>query len=85
MTLQEDILMENINVEPLNSRGHFGLRTSDMKKVTALIVVVYLSKNIYNLALVFNSLSELDLHKNLCRSETNVLKVIFLFNCMMHY
>ena len=52
VTLQKDILMENIVQKKL--------------------------------ALVFNSLSELDPHKNLCGSKTNVLKVIFSLNSMMH-
>ncbi len=42
LTLNEDILLENITVVPLNSRGQFGLRKNDLKKVESLMVVVYL-------------------------------------------
>ncbi len=44
LTVVEDILLRGISVVPLNSRGYFGLQKSDLKRVEALMVVVYFSK-----------------------------------------
>ena len=44
LTLEEDIILKNVTVESLNSRGHFALKKIDEKKVNTLMVVVYLSK-----------------------------------------
>ena len=42
VTLNEDIILSNVNVVPLNNRGHVGLTKQDMKKVTDWMVVVYI-------------------------------------------
>jgi hypothetical protein len=41
ITYNEDILLENIDPIPLNSRGHFGLNEKDLKRVQSWMVVVY--------------------------------------------
>jgi hypothetical protein len=41
ITYNEDILLENIDPIPLNSRGHFGLNKKDLKRVQSYMVVVY--------------------------------------------
>ena len=40
-TLNEDILMEPVLPEPVNSRGNLGLKKKDLEKVLSLMVVVY--------------------------------------------
>jgi hypothetical protein len=40
-TLNEDIILKDIEMIPVNSRGHFGLKKDDLKRVTAWMVVVY--------------------------------------------
>jgi hypothetical protein len=43
VTLDEDILLRNVVLEPVNSRGHLGLKKSDLKIVLArMVVVIYL-------------------------------------------
>jgi hypothetical protein len=42
VALNEDILMEPVCPEPINSRGHLGLKKIDLEKVISLMVVVYL-------------------------------------------
>ena len=40
ITAREDIILENVKVVPLNSRGHFCLTKDDFKRVTELMMVV---------------------------------------------
>ena len=42
ITLDEDILLDDIVPEPVTRRGHIGLKKSDLKRVVTLMVVVYL-------------------------------------------
>lgn len=46
VTVEEDIILKNVEVEPINSRGHFSLYKKDHKKVLSLMVVVYFSAKI---------------------------------------
>jgi hypothetical protein len=41
ITYNDDILLENIDPIPLNSRGHFGINEKDLKRVQSWMVVVY--------------------------------------------
>ena len=41
LTYNDDILLEGIQIEPVNSRGHFGLNKKDLKSVQSWMVVVY--------------------------------------------
>jgi hypothetical protein len=41
VTLDEDIILEDVELEPVNSRGHFGLKKKDMQKIISWMVVVY--------------------------------------------
>jgi hypothetical protein len=41
ITLDEDIILENVQPELLNSRGHLGLSKADLKSVTSWMVGVY--------------------------------------------
>jgi len=41
VTLNEDIILTEVNVVPLNNRGHVGLTKQDLKKVENWMVVVY--------------------------------------------
>jgi len=41
-TLREDIILKSVKVEPLNSRGHFGLTKADFNKVKNIMVLVHL-------------------------------------------
>ena len=41
ITLDEDIILNDIVPEPVTSRGHIGLKKSDLKQVVTLMVVVY--------------------------------------------
>ena len=43
ITLDEDIILNDIVSEPVTSRGHIGLKKSDPKHVVTLMVVVYLN------------------------------------------
>jgi hypothetical protein len=43
ITLNEDILLEDVCPEPVNSRGCLGLNKSDLSKVTTLMVLVFIS------------------------------------------
>jgi hypothetical protein len=43
LTLEEDIVLDGVIPEPLNSRGYLGLTKTDLKIVQTLTVVVYLS------------------------------------------
>ena len=50
-TLNEDILMQQVNPIPKNKRGHLGLDDQDLKKVLKLIVCSHfyiISKTIYS-------------------------------------
>jgi hypothetical protein len=61
LTLNEDIILEDIEMIPINNRGHFGLKKEDLKRVTTWMVVVYLP--------FFHSkffLSFLNLQKHFC-------------------
>ena len=40
-TVKEDILVENISIEPVNSRGYFRVKNTDYKRVKQQMVVVY--------------------------------------------
>lgn len=40
-TLNEDIILDKVTVEVMNSRGYFGLIRSDLKKVQQLLVFVH--------------------------------------------
>jgi hypothetical protein len=42
VTLEEDIILDGVVPEPLNSRGHWGLTKNDLKKIPPSMVVVYL-------------------------------------------
>ncbi len=42
MTLEEDIILDGVVPEPLNSRGYLGLTKKDLKKIESSMVVVYL-------------------------------------------
>jgi hypothetical protein len=42
VTLEEDIILDGVVPEPLNSRGHWGLTKIDLKKIPPSMVVVYL-------------------------------------------
>jgi len=44
VTLNEDIIMMRLVLEPINNRGHLALKSSDLKSVLARMVVVYLYK-----------------------------------------
>jgi archaellum component FlaD/FlaE len=44
VTLNEDIIMMRLVLEPVNNRGHLALKSSDLKSVLARMVVVYLYK-----------------------------------------
>lgn len=46
-TLKEDILVENIAIEPSNSRGHFRVKDNDYKRVKCLMVVVYFKSEFF--------------------------------------
>lgn len=41
VTLDEDILLEAVEPQPVNSRGHLGLNKKDLKLVLSRMVVVY--------------------------------------------
>lgn len=41
ITLNEDIILKNVKTEVLNSRGYFGLISSDLKKLKQLLVFVH--------------------------------------------
>jgi hypothetical protein len=41
VALNEDILLEAVSPEPVNSRGHLGLKKKDLQLVFSLMVVVY--------------------------------------------
>jgi hypothetical protein len=51
-TLVEDIILEPVAVEPINSRGHLGLKKKDFSKLISLMVVVYIS-NIVTFTIFF--------------------------------
>ncbi len=42
VTLDEDIILENVVPEPVGNRGHFALKKTDVQKVNSWMVVVYL-------------------------------------------
>jgi len=42
VTLNEDIILTEVNVVPLNNRGHCGLTKQDLKKMENWMVVVYI-------------------------------------------
>jgi hypothetical protein len=42
IALDADILIEPVIPEPVNSRGHLGLRKKDLEKVSSLMVVVFI-------------------------------------------
>jgi hypothetical protein len=42
VTLEEDIILDGVVPEPLNSRGYLGLTKKDLKKIQSSMVVVYL-------------------------------------------
>jgi hypothetical protein len=41
VTLNEDILLRGVVPEPVNSRGHLGLKKTDLKKTLSQLVLVY--------------------------------------------
>jgi hypothetical protein len=43
VTLNDDIILDYVEIVPVNSRGHFGLQPKDLKLVSTLMVVVYTS------------------------------------------
>lgn len=43
VTFNEDIILEKVHPEPVNSRGHLGLSKKDLKNVQSWMVVVYLA------------------------------------------
>ena len=43
ITLEEDIILSNVNPEPVTSRGYLGLKKKDHERVLSLMVLVYLS------------------------------------------
>jgi hypothetical protein len=43
VTLNEDIILRNVQPEPVTSRGHLGLKKDVYKKLLAKMVVVYFS------------------------------------------
>lgn len=47
LTLNEDIILDAVVPEPLNSRGHLGLNKADLKFVTSWMVGVYLPSQHY--------------------------------------
>jgi hypothetical protein len=51
-TLVEDIILEPVAIEPVNSRGHLGLKKKDFSKLISLTVVVYMS-NILTVIIFF--------------------------------
>ena len=52
-TLDEDIILNDIVSEPVTSRGHIGLKKSDLKQVVTLMVVVYFNLIFFCLINVF--------------------------------
>ncbi len=42
ITLEEDIVLNGVVPEPLNSRGYLGLTKKDLKMIQSSMVVVYL-------------------------------------------
>jgi hypothetical protein len=42
LTLEEEIIMDSVAVEPINSRGHLGLKKKDFEKLQSLMVVLSL-------------------------------------------
>jgi hypothetical protein len=41
VALNQDIILDNVVPEPVNSRGHLGLKKKDLKIVLSRMVVVY--------------------------------------------
>ena len=41
VTLNEDIVLDNVVPEPVNSRGHLGLKKKDLQTVLQRMVVVF--------------------------------------------
>ena len=52
LTLEEDIVLEPVTVEPVNSRGNIGLKKKDYEKILALLVVVFSSNNFISFSFI---------------------------------
>ncbi len=52
LTLEEDIVLEPVTVEPVNSRGNIGLKKKDYEKIVALMVVVFSSNNFISFSFI---------------------------------
>jgi hypothetical protein len=52
LTLEEDIFLEPVTVEPVNSRGNIGLKKKDYEKILALMVVVFSSNNFISFSFI---------------------------------
>ena len=59
VTLNEDILLKNVTTEVLNSRGYFGLISSDLKKLNQILVVVHSCSFFYSA--IFKIIAKLEI------------------------